>query len=108
MDKPSFEFLSDLLATPSVSGFEQPAARVVRKWLQGHADDIRSDVHGNTFFVLNPKGSPRIMLAAHIDQIGFLVNHVTAEGYRVEREAKGRYREIFTKEIITSGDPDAP
>jgi hypothetical protein len=33
---------------------------------------------------------------------------VTAEGYRVEREAKGRYREIFTKEIITSGDPDAP
>jgi hypothetical protein len=35
-------------------------------------------------------------------------HYVTAEGYRVEREAKGRYREIFTKEIITSGDPDAP
>jgi len=29
-------------------------------------------------------------------------HYVTAEGYRVEREAKGRYREIFTKEIITS------
>jgi len=35
-------------------------------------------------------------------------HYVTAEGYRVEREAKGRYREIFTKEIITSGDPGAP
>jgi hypothetical protein len=35
-------------------------------------------------------------------------HYVTAEGYRVDREAKGRYREIFTKEIITSGDPDAP
>ena len=34
-------------------------------------------------------------------------HYVTAEGYRVEREAKGRYREIFTKEIITSGDPGA-
>jgi hypothetical protein len=35
-------------------------------------------------------------------------HYVTAEGYRVDREAKGLYREIFTKEIITSGDPDAP
>lgn len=35
-------------------------------------------------------------------------HYVTGEGYRVEREAKGRYREIFTKEIINSGDPDAP
>ena len=35
-------------------------------------------------------------------------HYVTAEGYRVEREAKGRYREIFTKEIITSADPGAP
>jgi tetrahedral aminopeptidase len=81
MNKDSFQFLSDLLATPSVSGFEQAAARVVRKRLDGHADDIRTDVHGNTFFVLNPAGSPRVMLAAHIDQIGFMVNHITDDGY---------------------------
>ncbi len=81
MDKASFQFLSDLLATPSVSGFEQGAAGVVRRWLKGQVDDIRSDVHGNTFFVLNPTGSPRVMLAAHIDQIGFLVNHITDQGY---------------------------
>src|SRR4051812_48038690 len=81
MDKSAFQFLSDLLATPSVSGFEQRAARVVRKRLEDHMDETRTDVHGNTFFVLNPKGSPRVMLAAHIDQIGFLVNHITDEGY---------------------------
>ena len=34
--------------------------------------------------------------------------YVTGEGYRVERQAKGRYREVLTKEVITSGDPNAP
>jgi len=81
VEKAAFQFLSDLLATPSVSGFEQRAAGVVRKWLSPHVDDTRTDVHGNTFFVLNPKGSPRVMLAGHIDQIGFLVNHITDQGY---------------------------
>ena len=81
MQKPSFDFLSTLLATPSVTGSEQRAANVVKDFLQPHVDEIRTDVHGNTFFTLNPTGSPRVMLAAHIDQIGFLVNHVTDKGF---------------------------
>jgi tetrahedral aminopeptidase len=81
MDKASFEFLSALLATPSVTGSEQRAAKVVRDFLKPYVDEIRTDVHGNTFFVLNPAGSPRIMLAAHIDQIGFLVNYITDKGF---------------------------
>ncbi|HUO09103.1 MAG TPA: M42 family metallopeptidase [Phycisphaerae bacterium] len=81
MDKSSFSFLSTLLATPSVTGTEQRAAKVVKDFLKPHVDEIRTDVHGNTFFVINPNGSPRVMLAAHIDQIGFLVNHVTDKGF---------------------------
>lgn len=81
MDKSAFHFLSALLATPSVTGFEQRAAKVVHDFLQPHVDQIRTDVHGNTFFTLNPSGAPRVMLAAHIDQIGFLVNHITDKGF---------------------------
>jgi tetrahedral aminopeptidase len=81
MDHNSFQFLADLLATPSVSGTEQRAARVVRQWLEPHVDEVRTDVHGNTFFVLNPQGAPRVMLAAHIDQIGFMVNYINDQGY---------------------------
>jgi tetrahedral aminopeptidase len=81
MDKPSFQFLSDLLATPSVSGTEQKAARVVRQYLEPLMDEVRTDVHGNTFFILNPGGAPRVMLAAHIDQIGFMVNFINDQGY---------------------------
>ena len=81
MDDSSFSFLSKLLSSPTVSGFEQVGARVVREWLSPHVDETRTDVHGNTFFVLNPGGSPRVMLAGHLDQIGFLVNHISEQGF---------------------------
>src|SRR3954469_1507149 len=81
MEPSSFAFLSQLLATPSVSGSEQPIAQVVKNYLKPHADSITTDVHGNTLFTLNPKGTPRVMLAAHVDQIGFLINHITDQGY---------------------------
>ena len=81
MDDASFEFLGKLLASPTVSGFEQVGAKVVRQWLSPLVDETRTDVHGNTFFVLNPGGSPKVMLAGHIDQIGFLVKHISEQGF---------------------------
>ena len=81
MQKECFEFLEALAETPSVSGFEQPVARIIRNRMKRYADDITTDVHGNTIVVLNPKGSPRVMLAGHYDQIGLMVQFITDEGY---------------------------
>ena len=81
MSPESFEFLQTMLSTPSVSGFEQPVARVIRRRMEKFADKITTDLHGNTIVVLNPGASPRVMLAGHIDQIGLMVRHVTDEGF---------------------------
>lgn len=81
MKKDSLAFLEQLLQAPSPSGFEQPAQRVVRARMEGIADEVRTDLHGNVIAVKNPGGSPRIMLAGHCDQVGLMVQHITAEGY---------------------------
>lgn len=81
MTKDSRSFLEALMAAPSPSGFEQPAQRVVRERVAAWADEVRTDVHGNVIAVKNPGGSPRVMLAGHCDQIGFMVQHITDEGY---------------------------
>jgi tetrahedral aminopeptidase len=81
MQPESFEFLQTLLTTPSVSGFEQPAARVVRARMEKFADKITTDLHGNTIVALNPEATPRVMLAGHVDQIGLMIRHVTDEGF---------------------------
>lgn len=77
----SFEFLKSIEETPSVSGYEQPVARIIRKRMSKYADDITTDVHGNLIVSIKGKGGPRVMLAGHMDQIGFLVNHVNENGY---------------------------
>ena len=81
MRKESLAFLEELLGVPSPSGFEQPAQKVVRKYLAGVADEVKTDVHGNVIACLNPGAATRVMLAGHVDEIGLMVTHVTEKGY---------------------------
>ncbi len=81
MSKKSLDFLKQLINTPSPAGFEQPAAALWRKEAAQYVDKVNADILGNSIAILNPKGSPRIMLAAHVDEIGFMVQYITDEGY---------------------------
>ena len=77
----SEQLLNDLLNAPSPSGFEAPAQDVIRKFASPLADTIETDVHGNVIAGKNVDGNPRLILAAHCDQIGMLVTHVDEKGY---------------------------
>jgi len=83
MRSESFDFLKSIEETPSPSGFEQPVARIVRKRMAKFADVISTDVHGNVIVGINTKSknAPKVMLAGHMDQIGFLVNHINDQGF---------------------------
>jgi len=81
MKKETLVYLEELLNQPSPSGYEDKARKVWRKEMKPIADTVKGDTHGNSIAVLNGKGSPRVMLAGHIDEIGFQVNHICKEGY---------------------------
>ncbi len=81
MDKSSEKFLKDLLETPSPSGFELQAAKLWRNRVKDYADQIETDVHGNSFAILNPKAKFKFMLAGHIDEIGLMVMHIDDKGF---------------------------
>ncbi len=81
MRKESLDFLKGLLNVPSPSGFEGPAQKVWKNRTAAFADDLKVDVHGNCIASLNPGGNPRVMLAGHCDEIGFMVKNISDEGY---------------------------
>ncbi len=89
MRNASYEFLKAIQETPSPSGFEQPVQRIVREYMKPFADEIQSDVHGNVIVALNPKKSPRVMLAGHADQIGLMVNYIDDNGFLFFRPIGG-------------------
>ena len=75
----SNEFLKNLLSTPGPSGYEGAAAEVWRAEA-GKFAEVRGDRMGNSFATLNGGGTPRIMLAGHIDEIGLMITHVEEGG----------------------------
>ena len=77
----SVAFLKKLLDTPGPSGYEATAARVWRDEAKTFADEVVSDVHGNSMAVVNAKGGPTIMLAGHIDEIGVIVTYIDDDGF---------------------------
>jgi len=79
--KTNLKLLKDLIEAPSVSGFEQPAMRIVRDSMDEYCDKVKTDINGNVTGVINPKGKLRVMLAGHCDQIGFMVRYITDEGF---------------------------
>jgi len=76
------DFLEKLTQTPGISGHEEEIREVVRKELEPLVDEVRLDNMGNLIGVKKGKGDgPKVMLAAHVDQIGFLVSHVDDKGF---------------------------
>ncbi len=81
MNADSKDFLKQLVETPSPSGYEHEVQKLVRERIRPWCDEVRTDVMGNVFGIRNPGGKPRIMLAGHCDQIGFIVQYITKEGF---------------------------
>jgi endoglucanase len=80
MDKQSVDFLRRIVEMPSPSGFEQPVQKVIREHMQ-ESCDVRTDLHGNVIGVINPGATLRVMLAGHCDEIGFIVMHISDDGF---------------------------
>ena len=81
MNPTDFNFLKQLVETPSPSGYEQPAQRVIKNQLDDVADDLHTDVMGNLIARLDGQGGPKVMLAGHCDEIGFMVQFVDDRGF---------------------------
>ena len=80
------DFLFRLLDTPSPTGREMPGQRVWADFLRPHADEVGCDAYGSTWATLKGRSERRVMLAAHADEIGWMIKHVQSDGFlRIER-----------------------
>ena len=105
MDKAAKKFLFELLSTPSPTGFETPGQRVWTKYIGAFADRVENDAYGTAWATLegSAKKPRRIMIEAHADEIGYIVKHITKEGWlRIDRiggsdtaTARGRRLDIL-------------
>jgi putative aminopeptidase FrvX len=75
------QLLKEITEVPGVPGYEGAVRQVMARYVEGVAE-VSHDKMGS--FIARHVGSaerPRVMLAGHMDEIGFMVRHVTDEGF---------------------------
>jgi endoglucanase len=81
------DLIQTLVEAYGPSGFEDGMRDLIRPLVEPHADDVSVDAMGNLIVHLAPGAPPaagdplKVMIAAHMDEIGVMVSHITETGF---------------------------
>lgn len=75
------ELLKSLVEIPAPSGYESQVRNQIREWIEPLVDEMRVDALGNLVAVRKRTDALRLMLVAHMDEIGLMVTHVDQNGF---------------------------
>ncbi len=75
--------IKTLVETPGPSGFEYQIRDVIKEEIKDAADELRTDALGSLIAKKGTKAENglRIMISAHIDEIGLMVTHIDEHGF---------------------------
>ncbi|RLE85152.1 MAG: peptidase M28 [Thermoprotei archaeon] len=96
LDNEGLEFLKNIVNELAPSGFEVNVLRKIRAYAERFSDEIKSDNLGSLVFI--KKGSrerPRVLIAGHVDEVGFIVSGVTEEGYVTFNPVGGWFDQVL-------------
>lgn len=111
--KPTIDLLRRLCETPGIAGREERVRQLIQREVKGLFDDVREDALGSLICTRKPAGGTtrrgrtserrptRVMLAAHMDEIGFYVRHVDERGFVWINPAGGfDPRTLFARRVM--------
>ena len=75
------KLLKRLIETPGVPGREEQQREIAREELEALTDEVRTDPLGSVIGTKRGGYEARVMVAAHLDEIGFLVKYIDDKGF---------------------------
>ncbi len=114
------KLLKELCSTPGTPGREDRVRKVIAKHVKPLVDTLKTDAMGNLIAVRKARPAAgktggrkkplKVMLAAHMDQIGFMVRHVDDDGYlRVQNTGGFDVRNLFARNVrVCTSKGDLP
>jgi len=96
-------FLKALSEAPGVSGREERVRDILQEQLKDIVDEMHVDTIGNLLAVRKTKAKPakRVLLACHIDEIGFYVKHIDDKGFlRVNNAGGFDTRNLLARRVL--------
>jgi putative aminopeptidase FrvX len=100
--KLDLKLLENLCNSFGPSGHEHEVQKIVQEYGKKFADEVLHDGLGSVIF-RKGKGGPKIMIAGHADEIGFVITEIKKEGYLSFHQLGGWWDQtLLTQEVIIS------
>ncbi len=77
----NLELLNKICTAPGAPGFEQEIRKIVLKEVKPLVDEVEIDNMGNVYAIKRGKKDKKVMVGAHMDEIGFIVTHIDDNGF---------------------------
>ena len=101
------QLLLELSACTGVSGDEGGIAKKIEELLRPAADCRRTPL-GNVIAVQNAGAPKKLMTAAHMDEVGFLVTHIEEDGFLRVNQVGGVDRKLYASSCVTVHTASGP
>jgi len=75
------KLLKEICEAPGAPGFEERVRNIVKREVSHLVDEISIDNLGNIVAIKKGKASKKIMIGAHMDEIGFITTYIDEEGF---------------------------
>lgn len=75
------QLLNEICTIPGASGFEQRIRTRIVEEIKPFVDELEIDNMGNVYGIRRGKQQKRVMIGAHMDEIGFIVTHIDDKGF---------------------------
>lgn len=101
------QLLKKISETPGAPGYEQRIRAFVMEQVAPFVDDMFTDAMGNVITVKKGKTDKKVMIAAHLDEIGFIVKHIDTDGF-VRFHTLGGFdpKTLTAQRVIIHGEKD--
>jgi endoglucanase len=75
------KLLEEVCQTPGAPGYEQKIRSLIIEKVTPLVDEVETDNMGNIYAIKRGKDKKRVMIGAHMDEIGFIVTHIDDKGF---------------------------
>jgi endoglucanase len=101
------DLLRKVCEIPGAPGFEQRIREFVINQARPLVDELKIDAMGNVLAIKKGKGDKRVMVAAHMDEIGFIVTHIDEDGF-IRFHTLGGFdpKTLTSQRVIVHGKED--
>ncbi|GEN45861.1 M42 family metallopeptidase [Alkalibacillus haloalkaliphilus] len=94
--------LKDLTDAKGIPGNEKEAREVMEKYINPYADEVKTDHLGSLIAKkVGQENGPKIMVAGHLDEVGFMVTRIDDKGFLYFQTVGGWWNQVMLAQRVT-------